>query len=250
MCNKTIPKSILRTHPGKPTGQYTSHHTTPNGYTKTCGTPFFTEKQSIIVNFHHQHNKASRMPATLHLRPSQRERSPNTDWIPFSGFLDHFTCCTAPKQGIDSLIVVDEDDDVVDHALEPPQAAVSSSTPQYYMAAAPRSPPSRQQVDPWDPTQACFCGTTPSLVGSTTTTASIQSDPDEQAHFGFGSEIRSNATTQVISHRRGNNNKKLLNASLENAKLRMKRRKKQSQALEEERAYQYLMRRPSADDAS
>ena len=103
---------------------------------------------------------------------------------------------------------------------------------------SPTGAPSRRELDRWNPT-TCFAAASsccPSYAGSTATTASIMSEEEGYFHPDVSrEEIRSNATTLVVSHRKNNTNNRrndLLTSTLASAELRLRA---QLQA-EEERA--------------
>lgn len=102
----------------------------------------------------------------------------------------------------------------------------------------PTLSPSRRELDRWDPSclgisTACC---TPSYAGSTATTASILS---EDEYLDRVEDVRSNATTQVVSHRQHEiRSHGLLSSTLASAEQRLK-----AQLVEEEERAKALDKR-------
>ena len=116
---------------------------------------------------------------------------------------------------------------------------------------SPTGAPSRRELDRWDPTN-CFAASSccPSYAGSTATTASIMSEEEGYFHPDVSrEEVRSNATTLVVSHRKNNTNIRrndLLTSTLASAELRLRT---QLQA-EEERAKELKAQRQQQQNAN
>jgi hypothetical protein len=167
--------------------------------------------------------------------PPEQPEHPQSPWLP--SFFERMTCCaipTIPSESIMDLVVADDDDDIMleSEKRQPPlQLRARRSRPPLDLPS-PTLSPSRRELQRHYPSPAYSCCTT-SYAGSVATTASIQSDYEE-----FDKEdIRSTATTEVVSHR----NRVLLATTLASAALRQEEERRQDA---EERAYQHLMRSP------
>jgi hypothetical protein len=141
-----------------------------------------------------------------------------------------------------SSLVIDYDDVILDSTTRQPlsqapsksyctngnRASFSQTNPVVkYALSSPTTTPSRREVDRWDSSYIASC--CPSYAGSTATTASIRSEEEEEfsnhyQHDINREEVRSNATTQVVSHRNNKNNRRneLLTATLASAELRLR----------------------------
>lgn len=109
------------------------------------------------------------------------------------------------------------------------------------IAANLRSPtlsPSRRDLERWNasmnPSSTACCAPA-SLVGSTATTASLMSEDDEVYGRYLDSqrdaeETRSNATTQIVSHRKRKGRNTLLSSTLASAELRLKEQLREEEA--------------------
>jgi hypothetical protein len=99
----------------------------------------------------------------------------------------------------------------------------SPANPVTNVLPSPTGAPSRRELDRWDPSYITTCCLS-SYAGSTATTASIRSEEEEYFPLDVSrEEIRSNATTQVVSHRNKNNRRNhLLTTTLATAEQRLR----------------------------
>jgi hypothetical protein len=187
-------------------------------------------------------------------------------WFP--GFLERMACCALPPQNINDVVLVgdDQEDDsssgivsgddpdetvvvlesntrqpVSQQPLPSRQQPRSSDANTTTHLPSPTFTPSRRELDRWDTSWngvTAWC--TPSCAGSTATTATTMSE--EGGYYGrcdTTEEIRSNATTLVVSHKnRNNRTHELLSSTLASAEKRLRK-----QLLEEEARAEYLKAR-------
>lgn len=172
-------------------------------------------------------------------------------WFP--GFLERMACCALPPNNMNDIIVMNDSDNSLEHHEDdidnvvldentrqplshqlPQRSRLPQVSPNTTFLPSPTLSPSRRELDRWDPScigiPACC---TPSYAGSTATTASIMSEEEYYTHNDPGSvdEIRSNATTQVVSHRQKNYRRnELLSASLASAERRLKQQLQEEEA--------------------
>lgn len=195
------------------------------------------------------------------------------------GFLGRMACCSLPetRQTLDELIIrgdtFGEDDDdnssssnssadqdgiFVNSTTRQPlspsplnplndtKTKSSPANPVTSVLPSPTGAPSRRELDRWDPSYITTCCPS-SYAGSTATTASIRSEEEEYFPLDVSrEEIRSNATTQVVSHRNKNNRRNdLLTTTLATAEQRLRaqlhaeeERAKEMRALREQQTNQ------------
>ena len=122
----------------------------------------------------------------------------------FSEIFERMACCAAQPEDYANM-VIDDDDDIV---LQPRSRQAQSSPVGSPLQDLPPTAlsPSRRDMEQLSQREKT------SFSESTTTVSSTQTDEDERFN-----EIRSNATTQVVSHRRGQKNV-LLSTTLISAK--------------------------------
>lgn len=191
-------------------------------------------------------------------------RSRQNLWFPV--FLERMACCAMPPQNINDVVLVgdsqegdsdvtggdslNEDVVVLESNTRQPlsqqlrRELLGSSAGTKHPLPSPTVSPSRRELDRWDPSCSgvtSWCN--PSCAGSTATTASTMSDEGE--YYGcydpdVTEEIRSNATTQVVSHKQNRHHRRneLLQSTLASAEQRLRQ-----QLLEEEARSDYLKAR-------
>jgi Skp family chaperone for outer membrane proteins len=103
---------------------------------------------------------------------------------------------------------------------------------------SPTLSPSRREIQPWNVQSTAYCCTT-SYAESIATTATMQSEDEDMLD-----EIRSTATTQVVSHRQAAQNSALFSSTLASAEKQFRRQEdnRRRRQDEEDKAYQYLTR--------
>jgi len=172
-------------------------------------------------------------------------------WFP--GFLERMACCAMPPNKVNDMVLPgdsqDDSDGIVDEEevesnsvvesnrtrrpVSQPLSSRPSLLPEKFLSynnlPSPTQTPSRRDLDRWN--HSCIGMSTcctPSYAGSTATTASIVSEDDD---LRAAEEIRSNATTQVVSHRKhGDQRNQLLSSTLASAEKRLKRQLLEAEA--------------------
>eukprot|EP00934_Nitzschia_sp_Nitz4_P006864 Nitzschia sp. Nitz4//scaffold124_size66437//42703//43212//NITZ4_006114-RA/size66437-processed-gene-0.102-mRNA-1//-1//CDS//3329534561//6854//frame0 len=148
-----------------------------------------------------------------------------------------------PAHNVQDMVVTgdsydDSEHDDSDSILERPTSQPfpthprNTTRPNFSGAALPqnlRSPtlsPSRRDLERWtsQTINNTACCTHASYAGSTATTASLMSEEDLDVYLSPKDvdEIKSNATTQVVSHRNGRKRNDLLTSTLASAEQRLR----------------------------
>ena len=172
-----------------------------------------------------------------------------SQWSPLASLFERMACCATKTESLSNLVVVEDDDDIVIRR----SSAAATRQPQPLTARSPTrdlpSPtlsPSRRDLEPWEDnaktttdntTSCCSRPSYPESIATAETMQSEDDDDDDDVVLEFvHEEIKSTATTQVISHR----NNPVLNKTLSLAEKQLKQRHSDEQ--EGERVYRHLTR--------